>query len=247
MKRPINRPFLLTRLLFAVVVCLTAGNAVAQDFSVRSFRTLVNDITAYIDPVRDLNDEACALIKVVGDEDFVFSSPLGIVKRKNEVGEIWIYLPAGSVMMTIKHPRWGVLRDYRFPTPLESRMTYEIRLTPPLDYRRPLEMPELSRRPGSLSVGRPLLNTLPAHPVAPLRRPLLPLESDWASCVATELICWGRQTCMVSLPPRAPATKMAHWTMETCPITRDRNVRTAGYSWPEASTASQANGASTKA
>ena len=66
MKRPINRPFLLTRLLFAIVVCLTAGNAVAQDFSVRSFRTLVNDITAYIDPVRDLNDEACALIKVVG-------------------------------------------------------------------------------------------------------------------------------------------------------------------------------------
>ena len=171
MKRPINRPFLLTRLLFAVVVCLTAGNAVAQDFRVRSFRTLVNDITAYIAPVRDLNDEACALIKVVGDEDFVFSSPLGIVKRKNEVGEIWIYLPAGSVMMTIKHPRWGVLRDYRFPTPLESRMTYEIRLTPPLDYRRPLEMPELSRRPGSLSVGRPLLNTLPTHPVTPLRRP----------------------------------------------------------------------------
>ena len=74
-------------------------------------------------------------------------------------------------MMTIKHPRWGVLRDYRFPTPLESRMTYEIRLTPPLDYRRPLEMPELSRRPSSLSVGRPLPNTLPAHPVAPLRRP----------------------------------------------------------------------------
>ena len=28
-----------------------------------SFRCLPNDITAWIDPVRDLNDEACALIK----------------------------------------------------------------------------------------------------------------------------------------------------------------------------------------
>ena len=90
-----------------------------------SFRCLPNDITAWIDPVRDLSDEACALIKVVGDPDFVFSTPLGIVSRKNEVGEIWLYVPHGTVKLTIKHPRWGVLRDYRFPAALESRLTYE--------------------------------------------------------------------------------------------------------------------------
>ena len=76
----------------------------AQQFSVASFRLLTNDISAYISPVRDLNDEACALIKVVGNADFVFSTPLGIVQRKDEVGEIWVYVPHGTVLLTIKHP-----------------------------------------------------------------------------------------------------------------------------------------------
>ena len=61
------------------------GNA--QQFSVHSFRLLPNDISAYINPVKDLNREACALIKVVGAPEFVFSTPLGIVKRKEEVGK----------------------------------------------------------------------------------------------------------------------------------------------------------------
>ena len=105
------------------------GNA--QQFSVHSFRLLPNDISAYINPVKDLNREACALIKVVGAPEFVFSTPLGIVKRKEEVGEIWIYVPSGTIQITIKHPQWGVLRDFNFESPLESRMTYELVLLPP--------------------------------------------------------------------------------------------------------------------
>lgn len=104
----------------------------AQQFSVSSFRLLPNDITAYINPVKDLNQEACALIKVVGNADFVFSTPLGIVRRKEEVGEIWIYVPDGTMQITIKHPQWGVLRDYALGTSLESRMTYEMVLIPPV-------------------------------------------------------------------------------------------------------------------
>lgn len=153
--------------LLMVFLSLKGGSICAQDFGVRSFRMLPNDITAYIDPVRDLNNEACALVKVVADPDFVFSSPLGIVKRKDEVGEIWIYLPAGSVMMTIKHPQWGVMRDYRFAAPLESRMTYELWLTPPLDRRRPKEMPVLSGLPHPLDTCLHLADRLPDP--APLR------------------------------------------------------------------------------
>lgn len=116
-------------------------DAVAQDFKVRSFRQLPNDITAYINPIRDLNQEACALIKIVGDKDFAFSSPLGIVHRVNEVGEIWIYLPRGSKLLTIKHPRWGVMRDFSFGAQLESRMTYEMVLSPPLSKEFDLSVP----------------------------------------------------------------------------------------------------------
>lgn len=104
-----------------------------QSFAVDTFRVLPNDVSAFIAPEFDLNDEACALIKVVAPSEFAFSSPLGIVKRKDEVGEIWLYLPKGSRMMTLKHPEWGVLRNYPFGRPLESRLTYEMKLRMPQD------------------------------------------------------------------------------------------------------------------
>ena len=100
-------------------------------FSVESFRQLPTDVSAFIDAVRDLNGDACALVKVVAPSDFAFSSPLGIVKRRDEVGEIWLYLPKGTKTLTLKHPQWGVLRDYPLGMKLESRMTYEMRLRVP--------------------------------------------------------------------------------------------------------------------
>ena len=53
------------------------------------------------------------------------------MKRKDEVGEIWLYLPKGTKMLTLKHPVWGVLRDYQLGTTLESRMTYELKVDVP--------------------------------------------------------------------------------------------------------------------
>ena len=60
----------------------------AQQFVVKSFRTIPNDLTAFHSPVYDLNQDACALLKVVSSADYVFDSPLGIVKRIDEVGEV---------------------------------------------------------------------------------------------------------------------------------------------------------------
>jgi len=120
------------RFIMVLMIYLLASYSIsAQEFSVASFRLLPNDVSAFIDNVRDLNDEACALIKVEAPTDFAFSTPLGIVKRKDEVGEIWLYLPRGTKMLTLKHPEWGVLRDYKLGKPLESRMTYELKLNLP--------------------------------------------------------------------------------------------------------------------
>ena len=120
-------------LLFLLIVFLKATPDVsAQRFSVASFRQLPNDVSAFIDPVRDLNDEDCGLVKVIASEDFAFSTPLGIVKRVDKVGEIWLYLPRGSKKITIKHPEWGVLRDYVFTGKIDSHMTYELRIDEPL-------------------------------------------------------------------------------------------------------------------
>lgn len=122
------------RLLTVIGLWLMAGGGMwAQEFSVGSFRLLPNDVSAFVNSVRDLNDEACALVKVEAPADFAFSTPLGIVKRKDEVGEIWLYLPKGTKMLTLKHPEWGVLRDYKFGMALESRMTYELKLNLPKD------------------------------------------------------------------------------------------------------------------
>lgn len=121
------RPLLLALCLWL----LCGGSARSQEFTVSSFRLLPNDASAFVNSVRDLNDEACALVKVEAPSDFAFSTPLGIVKRKDEVGEIWLYLPKGTKMLTLKHPVWGVLRDYQLGTTLESRMTYELKVDVP--------------------------------------------------------------------------------------------------------------------
>lgn len=54
------------------------------------------------------------------------------MKRSDQVGEIWLYLPKGTKQITIKHPKWGVLRNWQLGMKLESRMTYELRLRTPL-------------------------------------------------------------------------------------------------------------------
>ena len=117
---------------FITIVILSSLSAAAQKFSVSNFRTLSTDISAFIDPVKDLNGDDCALIKVQGSPDFVFSTPLGIVKRVDNVGEILLYIPRRSKKITIRHPQWGVLRDYQFPTRIDSHITYELTLEPPL-------------------------------------------------------------------------------------------------------------------
>ena len=95
----------LKALLLTLMLCMAGcGTALAQQFSVTKFRVLPNDVSAFITPVRDLNDEACALLKVTATPEYAFSSPLGIVMRKDNVGEIWLYLPKGTKKITIKHP-----------------------------------------------------------------------------------------------------------------------------------------------
>ena len=83
-------------LLPLVLILCVNSSAWAQRFRWSLFKMLPNDVSAFINPVRDLNDEDCALVKVIASEDFAFSTPLGIVKRIDKTGEIWLYLPRGS-------------------------------------------------------------------------------------------------------------------------------------------------------
>lgn len=125
------RAILIIQAVVAAIL-LSGHRAMAQKFSVSGFRMLPNDVTAFIDPVKDLNDEDCALIKVLAGPDFAFSTPLGIIRRVDNTGEIWLYIPRNSKKITLKHPQWGVLRDYRFPVKIDSHITYELKIDEPL-------------------------------------------------------------------------------------------------------------------
>ena len=89
------------------------------------------------------------------------TSALTLTLCGNDVGEIWLYLPNGTRLLTLKHPQWGVIRDYRFPTPLESRMTYELVLAPPLGYRQPKKIEPLVPYPAGFDT---LIHDVPMLP-----------------------------------------------------------------------------------
>lgn len=146
----------------------------AQKFNVASFRDLSNDISAFINPVKDLNDEGCALLKVMAiSTDFAFSTPLGIAKRIDKTGEIWLYLPRGSKKITIKHPEWGVMRDYAFPSRLESHKTYELCIKEPTENKIAAEpKPIVKTIRDTLVVTR--VDTLMVRPA----KSKIPLETD---------------------------------------------------------------------
>ena len=121
------------RNILFILFVLCAQIAVAQDISVASFRLLENDLTANTHGTmeKDFNGETAALIKVVTTEQgFVFDGGMvGIVKVRQEVGEVFVYVPHGIKKISIKHPQLGVLRDYYFPVPIEKARTYELKLT----------------------------------------------------------------------------------------------------------------------
>ncbi len=116
-----------------MLMLLVGATLSAQNISVSSFKLLENDLTANTTGTmeRDQNGETAALIKVVTTQQgFVFDGGMvGIVKTKQGVGEVWVYVPHGIKKITIQHLQLGVLRDYYFPIAIEKAKTYELTLS----------------------------------------------------------------------------------------------------------------------
>ena len=101
----------------------------AQQIAVKSFRQLENDLDAraYY-PKEDRNGEKAALIKIVTNETgFEFDAgSIGIVATVQKTGEIWLYVPRGSKAVTIKHPKFTLLRNYAYPQAIGAGEVYEM-------------------------------------------------------------------------------------------------------------------------
>ncbi len=133
------------RTLFLAILLLLSGWVEAQQLSVKSFRKLENDLSARGSEGRtDQNGDRCAIIKIVTTErNFVFEpDALGTMGTEQKTGEIWLYVPYGAKRLTIKHPVYGILRDYMYTEQIDKACVYEL----VLNTTRVLVAPETSRR-----------------------------------------------------------------------------------------------------
>lgn len=115
--------------VFSIIMLIWGLTAQAQQISVKSFRALPNDLDARASyPKEDKNGEKAAIIKIVTNETgFEFDAGvIGIVASVQKTGEIWLYVPHGSKALTIKHPKFTLLRNYSYPQTIESGEVYEM-------------------------------------------------------------------------------------------------------------------------
>lgn len=98
------------------------------------------DLTARVtSPVRD-NDEGklCALIRVETALKDIEVKPdmLGIVKKEEHPGEVWLYVPYGAKSLKFYHDGYYSL-TYEYEMPIEEGVVYKLKLkyydTPPTD------------------------------------------------------------------------------------------------------------------
>ena len=120
------------RILLILMPFVVTATLSAQGLSVSGFNLLDTDITAITQGTQEIdqNGDVAALIKVVTRETgfaFDIGAP-GIVKTRQAVGEIWVYVPKHAQKISIFHQQYGVLRNYYFPVPIESGRTYELKL-----------------------------------------------------------------------------------------------------------------------
>ncbi len=124
----------MSRFLALLLVCFIATSITyAQDFKITKFEKNPLGLAAALANIKDNNGDVCALIKfATRDKDFAFEANLGIVDTDTmKVGETWIYVPKATKRITIRHPRWGILRNYTIPVRIEAKTDYEAEIQIP--------------------------------------------------------------------------------------------------------------------
>lgn len=88
-------------ILFFLLAVLTALTAQAQELTIKSMTVAGNDISASHYERKDLNGQACALVKVLMTEeiDRIEGNVIGAVSRRGT--ETWVYLSEGTQEMRI--------------------------------------------------------------------------------------------------------------------------------------------------
>ena len=113
-----------------ILIFIMAHTLCAQNFHVQDFREDPADLAAVRFPVTDVNDDACAIIKVRSNIDgILFDSNLGITKIDERPDGIWLYVSPGE--RALRFMRQGVItKDYNLPSGMriESSKVYILEL-----------------------------------------------------------------------------------------------------------------------
>ena len=124
-----NKTLLITLLFCSMVLPLSA-----QELTVQSFRLNATDLDARVNPVFDLNGEACALIKVaIVGEGISFEGNISRMEKHRQ-SEYYVYMPAGSKRLKVIAqgylPLMVEFSGY-IDGKIEKNHTYELRVLTP--------------------------------------------------------------------------------------------------------------------
>jgi opacity protein-like surface antigen len=113
------------RIVLVAVLMIATMSATAQSFEVKDFEEYVWGTYARTHPVKDYqNGELCAVIRFsVPTRGFKFTGD-GVMKQTNGAGEVCVYVPRGTEKITIRHPEYGMIRDYKLPVAISSGTEY---------------------------------------------------------------------------------------------------------------------------
>ena len=123
------------KILLSIVLLFAAiSSALAQKFTVESFKLASSDLTAQTQPRKDLNNSNCALIKVGIALDGVKFDGSIMGEPVQKLGEYWVYMPKGVSMLQVLHKNYTPLMinfyDYGIGK-VESGETYVLTLKKP--------------------------------------------------------------------------------------------------------------------
>lgn len=113
------------KILLMVVLAVSTTTVMAQDFEVKKFEEYVWGTYARTHPVKDYqNGELCAVIRfAVPTRGFKFTGD-GVMKQINDAGEVYVYVPKGTEKITIRHPEYGMIRNFILPIPISAGTEY---------------------------------------------------------------------------------------------------------------------------
>ncbi len=118
-----------------VLLFLMVALPFCAQIEVVSFEHLQTDLTANTKgtTVYDQNGEKCALIKIrtipIVVKDFIYDvGRLGIVERRDEGAEVWLYVPHSVHTISIQHEKFGFLDKYDLGISVKKAQTYLLTL-----------------------------------------------------------------------------------------------------------------------